>query len=833
MLNYYPPIRVLPLIILIFLLTLFENSVLAQGSLLDKYYAKPVFEQLNIDESKKKAEKPVNSGVYSINMDKGKELMDEGKYQEAIPYFLEARKIFQRNSGEGFQNRDKLLISKNTPYPEYYTALSYKYLEKYDSAILFYQKTIEEVPYFIEVYNEIGNLYIFLDKYEKAIKYFKKGHEINPKYNEITHNLGYAYALQGRYSKAREYLELAVAQDSSLLPTYKVLANIHAHFGRLSSAKKTLEECIEKNPDDIRAYYLKVNYYLDNYNFEKTREALKDIPEKFPDDYRSSIYLGVLDIVQDEYLSGINTLQKTFVKLKDSLDPTEPQNNEYYDLEYDDILTSLIDTDYTDEEKTLIGKVVKDKIQKRATRSTTEEIKEYYENNSSDKLARRLFLLYSVINEDNEDVWDLAWEVIEKDSLTPAFFLLAKYYYTKENFDTSIQIMNNYISLESNNAASYFYLGSSYRKKGEFEDALKSLNKAIEYSPYMTNAYFERGLTYQNLDSNDAALKDYYTYKQGNDQDPWSYYFTAWIHEERLHYDSARILYSKAIELNSNHYLAYYRRGRLEYEHYENSYKAFSDVNKSLAIYPDYVDALNYRAHLNKENDKTEEARKDYKRLIELAPTNSYVRKNQGEFYMKIEEWENAIKVFREAFEIDSLYSYVISRIADAKFELKERDSAISYYKQALEIEESYAYCQFRIAWVFSDLEEHDSAVVHYHKTLSIDSTYSNIYGNLGWEHYLLGNFHKCIDFSLIELEKDSESYYAKYNLALAHLRLGNNEKAKKIYNETVKEATESSTLGALGDLQELMVANIKTVEAREIIELYFLESKAKSESEE
>lgn len=119
--------------------------------------------------------------------------------------------------------------------------------------------------------------------------------------------------------------------------------------------------------------------------------------------------------------------------------------------------------------------------------------------------------------------------------------------------------------------------------------------------------------------------------------------------------------------------------------------------------------------------------------------------------------------------------------------------------------------------------QRYDSAEYYYLRTIAVDDAGSpTAYGNLGWLAYLKDDFTSCISYSKKCIELDDESYYAMFNIALANLRLGQQDEAFTLYKKTKKIATATSTEGAINDLKDLINNGILPDETRHILKVIF-----------
>lgn len=124
---------------------------------------------------------------------------EEGKYDEAIKLFEEARDLDPENINYGYEIAyaysgkkeyrkaseilEKLLKHKDVS-GRVYQALgnAYDYQGKADKAIDTYEKGISKFPNAGELYLEMGNMKISKKEYDKALGYYEKGIEMDPQF---------------------------------------------------------------------------------------------------------------------------------------------------------------------------------------------------------------------------------------------------------------------------------------------------------------------------------------------------------------------------------------------------------------------------------------------------------------------------------------------------------------------------------------------------------------------------------------------------------------------------------------------------------------------------
>lgn len=125
------------------------------------------------------------------------------------------------------------------------------------------------------------------------------------------------------------------------------------------------------------------------------------------------------------------------------------------------------------------------------------------------------------------------------------------------------------------------------------------------------------------------------------------------------------------------------------------------------------------------------------------------------------------------------------------------------------------------IARLYYNNNDYHKALVIYDLTMANDSTCTSAFGSTGWIYYLKGDFNNCIKYSSRAVKLDKSALYAHYNIALSYLCLGELEKAKSKYNETIKlnkDLNQEIHPGAIEDLQDLIKNNFKKTEAEMIL---------------
>jgi tetratricopeptide (TPR) repeat protein len=76
-----------------------------------------------------------------------------------------------------------------------------------DKALEEYNKALELNPNYVQVYTNLGTVYLGKEDYDRAIQHFKKSLELNYLDKKAHYNIGVAYLYKGEAEKAEEHLK--------------------------------------------------------------------------------------------------------------------------------------------------------------------------------------------------------------------------------------------------------------------------------------------------------------------------------------------------------------------------------------------------------------------------------------------------------------------------------------------------------------------------------------------------------------------------------------------------------------------------------------------------
>ena len=136
---------------------------------------------------------PTNSSPITDLIQKGGEMLDTSRYEEALVSFDRALKIDSRSIGA--LNGKGLVLNQ---------------LGKYEEAITWFDKALEINPDFTNALYSKGVTLSNLGKYEEAITWFDKTLEINPHFVDAMYNKADALGELGKYEEALVWTDKAL-----------------------------------------------------------------------------------------------------------------------------------------------------------------------------------------------------------------------------------------------------------------------------------------------------------------------------------------------------------------------------------------------------------------------------------------------------------------------------------------------------------------------------------------------------------------------------------------------------------------------------------------------
>ncbi|MBI9038630.1 MAG: tetratricopeptide repeat protein [Bacteroidales bacterium] len=232
----------------------------------------------------------------------------------------------------------------------------------------------------------------------------------------------------------------------------------------------------------------------------------------------------------------------------------------------------------------------------------------------------------------------------------------ALYFINHNNDNEALGDIKKAIELDESNSDYYITLSNIYLYQGKVSNSLDAINKALELDT-------DKARIYLKLAEVHLILKEYQTTHENIEKaleldpiNPVAYFINGYSFLEEGDTNLAIRNFQEAISQDQGYLDAFYYLGMIFSD--KNDKLAVEYLNNALEIEPDNVEVLYLLGLFFQENEETEKAIEIYDRILKIDENNKYANYNKA--YIKLvylEEFENAIDDFSKAIETDPAYS--------------------------------------------------------------------------------------------------------------------------------------------------------------------------------
>ena len=232
---------------------------------------------------------------YIAAFNKGVELFNKSKYQEAADEFLKAIEINQFNVG-----------CRN------WLAITYQRLNKHKEAAEVLEKVIEMDPDYADYHNNLGYSYQMLQDYENAESEYRRALELKPSMEETKYNLGCVLQLEKEKEGAtaesikvfEEILKGKPSQERQL-DVYLRIGDMAKDSGDSAKALEYYKKALALNAKDPN---VKCKLALLEPDKSKRKEALEGVLDLDPANYAAHLNLGIIAYEEKDFTTAIAKL---------------------------------------------------------------------------------------------------------------------------------------------------------------------------------------------------------------------------------------------------------------------------------------------------------------------------------------------------------------------------------------------------------------------------------------------------------------------------------------------------------------------------------------------
>lgn len=404
------------------------------------------------------------------------------------------------------------------------------------------------------------------------------------------------------------------------------------------------------------------------------------------------------------------------------------------------------------------------------------------------------------------------------------YYKQAMEYPRKEEDSSALEALQKEISDHKDNGYAYLFVAAIYLRNEAYGDALVSADNAIKYIPkkdkeYKAFAYYKRAGVYRALEDTQKALADYSTAISIYPENDEFYLDRAQILYEEGLYDQADKDYVAIKALDEHNAMAYMGMGRNKVARGEYR-QAIDDFDYVIALYPDYSSGYSFRAESKMRVQEYSDAASDIVKALSInrddksfylmncladssfthictklksyavtEPNSEYWPYCLGMIYESTRKYEEAIDYYKKSAKLDG-DDVVYARISNCYEELGNWESAMEYIEKAIEIDPKYFVYPLSKADLYYKSGDIKSGVAVLDGFIEFHPDYYYGYYRRGWFKDNINDIDGAIADYTTSIELNPDYSYAYMSRGKMHLLKGEDELARKDFEETVKRDT-------------------------------------------
>ncbi len=347
-----------------------------------------------------------------------------------------------------------------------------------------------------------------------------------------------------------------------------------------------------------------------------------------------------------------------------------------------------------------------------------------------------------------EDLFNQALKI--DPSFAPALQSLSKLYLHKGNLkkaneysieavqkDEDFREWSNTIAKISENIQK----GNRNVQQGLFEEAIKNYEIISKDHPYFPDAEFYKGLTrFRQKDIEGAAkffkktldiYPEHRKAKKGLDNVTKQLLNAGNKSYKRRDVSKAIDYYEKALELDSNFYLAYFQLGVLQKKQGQSK-EAIESLQKVLEIKPDHDKTWFTLGTAYEADENNQEAIIHYNKAIEINPGYSKAYGNLGKLYTEIGRFSEAEDKLKTVLQIDPEYADGFMRLGILYLEQEMYKEAVENLSRSTTLDKKDFNKFFNLASAYNNINEWDKAATAAQSCIDIKKRFGGGWYELG-----------------------------------------------------------------------------------------------------
>jgi protein O-mannosyl-transferase len=261
-----------------------------------------------------------------------------------------------------------------------------------------------------------------------------------------------------------------------------------------------------------------------------------------------------------------------------------------------------------------------------------------------------------------------------------------------------------------------------------------------------------------------------------------------WRTQNQLrHWRNAESLFSHALAVTKDNYLAYNNVGYYLMHKYGRLDDAMECFRRAISLYPDEVEALGNLGYALAAKGQAAEAITYYQAALRTNPGHAATHNNLANVLSNLGKIDEAIQEYQLALQSEPDYAEAHNNLGIALAQKGRFDEAVAQFRAAIRFKPNYAIAHNGLANVFTLRGQYQEAVPEYQEALRLDPAYAEAQNGLGYALAGVGRFDQAAVHYREALRLNADYVAAHYNLGCALARLDRRDEAIAQLNEALR----------------------------------------------
>lgn len=246
------------------------------------------------------------------NYDKGHSLLEEGKLEEAITYYLLALDNIESLPEDNTDDKKYSNLQNNI-----YNDLSEAYyqLEQFETSLEHIELALNIKPNRYFEYINYGNALFSLDRNEEAEANYKEALSLKDNAVYAIYGLGSVYFENGKYEDALEQFERYMEYENNDIDGIMYMVDCYTQMGNNEKGLEFIDEMLKSNSDKLELLIAKGEFLNLTKSYEEVEVYYKNLQTTYPDNIQIEMLLGKLyynNAMYDEAVDYFMELSKKY-----------------------------------------------------------------------------------------------------------------------------------------------------------------------------------------------------------------------------------------------------------------------------------------------------------------------------------------------------------------------------------------------------------------------------------------------------------------------------------------------------------------------------------------